>query len=75
MIEEHVLTDNYWKEKIAPKYEGETQNELHLKLFHEIKIIKSEAAAKVNKNARETSTITHPNEPTKTAQETHPATA
>lgn len=71
-----MLTDYYWKAKIAPKYEGETQKELHIKLFHEIKeIIKSEAAAKVNKNARKTSTITHPIEPTKTAQETYPATA
>ena len=42
-----------------------------LKLFCERKEIKkSEAASKANKKAKETSTITHPVEPTKTTEET-----
>ena len=70
IIEERVLTEDDWREKIATKYEAKKQKELRLKLFRERKEIrKSEAAAKASKIAKETSTITRPVEPTKSAEE------
>ena len=66
-----MLTEYYWREKIAWKHEEKIQKELRLKLFRERKEIRiSEAAAKDNKKAKETSTITCSVEPTKTAEET-----
>ena len=71
IIEGFVLTEDDWIEKTTSKHDEEIQKELWLKLFHERKEIrKSEAAAKANKKANETSTITRPVEPTKTAAET-----
>ena len=59
IIEERVLTEDYWREKIVSKHEEKTQKELYLQLFQERKEIrKSEAAAKASKKAKETSTIT-----------------
>ena len=49
IIEERVFTEDYWREKIASKHE-KIQKELHLKLFRERKIRKSETAAKSRKN-------------------------
>ena len=70
IIEELVLTEDDWSEKIVAKHEEKKQKELCLKLFRERKEIrKSEAAAKANKKAKETSTITRPVEPTKSAEE------
>ena len=70
ITEERVLTEDDWREKIATKFEEKKQKELRLKLFRERKKIrKSEAAAKANKKAKETSTITRPVEPTKSPEE------
>ena len=55
IIEERVLTEDDWREKIAAKFEEKKQKELRLKNFRERKEIrKSEAAAKANKKAKET---------------------
>ena len=70
IIEERVLIENDWREKVATKHKAKKQKELCLKLFRERKEIrKSEAAAKANKKAKETSTITRPVDPTKSAEE------
>ena len=71
IIEECVLKEDDCREKIAAKHKEKNQKELHLKLFRERKEIrKSEAAAKANKKAKETSTIARPVDPTKSAEET-----
>ena len=66
-----MLTEDDWREKIVSMHEENIQKKLSLKLFRQRKEIrKSEAPAKANKKAKETSTITRPVEPTKTAEET-----
>ena len=59
IIEERVLIENDWREKVATKHKAKKQKELCLKLFRERKEIRKNAA-KANKKAKETSTITRP---------------
>ena len=59
IIEERLLIENDWRENVATKHKEKKQKELCLKLFCERKKIRK-SAAKANKKAKETSTITCP---------------
>lgn len=71
IIEEQVLTKDYWREKTESKHVKKIQKELCLKLFHKKKKLgKREAIVKAKKKQSETSAIMCPVDPTKTAEET-----